>query len=597
MQKYKLLGISPYEGFKGYFLNAVSERNDVCADIYSATLANAVELVKTLDLSLYDVIVCRGRTGNMLKEAVDKPVVSVDFSGYDILRSIRLAQNTPYKRFAFISFPDIAKNANLLCELAGFNMDILTPPPPHSPEEMKELVLKLHDEGVQLFVGDGTLNECAKSIGAESILVTSGPESMAKAIDEAVEICKAKNLASSKNSFYKSVIENISLPIAIYDQNKNLVLSNLYSDKNNALLQPRLKKYVPRVFASEQLKCFENIEGSNFKIKGEAITGPSDEKYAVFYVSSILPENYNNSKIYSTADRELTKNSLMLISSSTALSKTWENAKLFSESKNPMLICGDSGTGKKTFAFALYEESRYNSSPFIIIDCSKADNVRFSKLFKNENSPLFENECVILCEKINSLSLSMQNKLYYYIKSSALTSRNKIISTFSGDISQMITSNLFSKELYHTLSGVTVSMPSLAQRASDIPQIAGAVLGEINKELPVQIVGFEPEAMELLQNYPWEFGISQLKLVLRQLAAITHTQFITAENVRRLLPLSPVNRKNQPAEAYRLDLSKTLDEISRDIIGIVLKDEGNNQSNTAKRLGISRSTLWKKLNR
>ncbi|MEA4815824.1 MAG: PrpR N-terminal domain-containing protein [Lachnospiraceae bacterium] len=596
MQKYKILGIAPYEGFKGYFLNAIAGRSDIDADIYSATLSNAVDLVKTLDLSVYDVIICRGRTGNMIKDAVDIPVVFVDFSGYDILRSIRLAQNSPYKKFAFISFSDIAKNVRLLSELAGFSMDIVTPPSPHTAEEMEELVLKLYNEGIQLFIGDGTLNECAKNIGAESILVTSGPESMEKAIDEAVEICKAKNLSSGKNLFYKSIIENISLPIAIYNSNKILIYSNLYSDKNNADLQPRLKKYVPRVLASNHFKAFETTGGNTFKIKGEAVFDALDEKYALFYVTYILPENYNNSKIYSIVDYENAKNCLTLISSSTSLSNIWDSAKNFEDSKIPMLIYGDSGTGKKTFAYALYAESKYKNNPLISIDCPKADNTSFSRLFKNDSSPLFENDCMIIFENINSLSLSLQNKLYYYIKSSALTSRNKVVSTFSGNINKMISGNLFSKELYHALSGVPVSIPSLDHRALDIPQIAGTALGEINRELPVQIVGLEPKAMELLQSHTWEYGISQLKLVLRQIATITQTQLITEENVRRFLPYPPINIEGSHLEAYKIDFSKTLDEISKDIISIVLKDEGNNQSNTAKRLGISRSTLWKKLN-
>ena len=115
-----------------------------------------------------------------------------------------------------------------------------------------------------------------------------------------------------------------------------------------------------------------------------------------------------------------------------------------------------------------------------------------------------------------------------------------------------------------------------------------------------QIIGFEPEAMSLLQHYDWPYNYTQFKRILNELALITTTPYIRAVHVAELLekesahliPPLPAN-----TSSHTLDLNRSLDEISQDIVRQVLSDCGGNQSAAAKRLKISRSTLWRMLKR
>lgn len=596
MKNYKLLGIAPYEGFKGYFLNSVSKRDDIEADIFSASLEGAVDLIKSLDLGKYDAVICRGRTGKMVQSVVNIPFVNVEFSGYDLLRSLKLAQCSDNVKIAFVSFFDLAQNVKFLCQLLQYKTDIVTPQPPTSPKEMEELVGKLYyEDGVQIFIGDGACVECAAELGAETILVTSGAEAMDKAIDEAVEIIRYKKEAQEKNQFYHSLLEHADIPIALFDKQKNLVYSKLFSDNDMSEIHKFLKKYVPKVFAEGTINCIENTTGGAWKVNGTAVTLANKESYVLFSIRKTFSSLEKKTLNFEIVDPKIARDSATLVAASSALEEVWNKIKQWSESKMPILIYGSSGTGKKTFAYATYSISKFSNNPLVAIDCSTLDMKGLAKLFEDERSPLYENDYTMLFKKVNLLSYEAQNKLSYYLSSTALTSRNKIISTFTGDAESMISSNQFSKDLYHQLSGVPVYMPLLQERKEDILAITRTFLTGINQQMPVQIVGFEPEAMNLLQGNSWDYGITQLNFFLKQLAMMTKHQFITADDVNTLLSQFNFKKRPEPQSSV-IDITKTLDEISIDIINLVLDEENNNQSKAAKRLGISRSTLWKKLN-
>lgn len=595
MRKYKLLGIAPYEGFKGYLLNSLKKREDIEADVYSAELDSAVDLVNSLDLSRYDAVISRGRTGRMVQNVIDIPFVNVEFSGYDLLRSLKLAQFSQNKKIAFVTFFDLVQNVEFLTELLEYKENILIPPSPDSTKELEELVYDLYtNQGVQLFIGDGACVECAKSLGAETILITSGSESMDKAIDEAVDIMSYKKKFEKKNQFYHSLLEQADMPISLFDKEGNLVYSKLFSAGETSELHNSLKKYIQKVFSLSSIKFIKTLPSGVWKVTGKLIT-IAGEHYALFSVSRTYSYSQIKTLSFEIVDSKAAKDCSVLIQSSTALSETWNKVKLWSHNKTPVLIYGGIGVGKTTFAHALYSISEFSTTPLINIECMGLDLKNLSLLFEDEKSPLYENDYTILFSKINLLSDEVQNKLSMYLSDTKLCSRNKVIATFSGDMETAVSSNSFSRELYIQLSGLSVYIPPLHERKEDIASIVRSFLTTANQEMPVQIVGFEADAMEILKNNVWDYGITQLHFVLKQLVLIAKHQFINADEVTAVLSQSAA-QKSSTGEKIDLDITKTLDEISKDIINLVLKDEKGNQSKTARRLGISRSTLWKKLN-
>jgi DNA-binding NtrC family response regulator len=147
--------------------------------------------------------------------------------------------------------------------------------------------------------------------------------------------------------------------------------------------------------------------------------------------------------------------------------------------------------------------------------------------------------------------------------------------------------------LIESLSCLTLKCPPLRQRKGDIPLLVGLYINAQNVSLNTQVVGIVTEGMLMLQNFPWERNIAQLYRVIRELVVNTKTSYISAASVESVL-----NREKNPQTVspdIGINLNRTLDEITHEIVLRVFEEEKTNQTKTAKRLGISRSTLWRML--
>ncbi|MDR1508454.1 MAG: winged helix-turn-helix transcriptional regulator [Synergistaceae bacterium] len=139
---------------------------------------------------------------------------------------------------------------------------------------------------------------------------------------------------------------------------------------------------------------------------------------------------------------------------------------------------------------------------------------------------------------------------------------------------------------------VTISVPPLRDRRNDIPSLASLYIGEENQKLAKQVIGFAKNALDILRQFEWPQNIAQLKKVLNELLVMTTDSYISEHDVKIVLNKE---RKICGTSVQAVNIKGTLDEITRSIISSVLASEKMNQTKTAKRLGISRSTLWKKL--
>lgn len=593
-ESYKLLAVAPFKGFRDFLLQEIQKRQNVDIDIYSATLHETKDLINTLDLTKYEAIICRGRSGRIIKELSPLPVINVDFSSFDILRALQLAMLTTQKKIAFVSYFDLSDNIHFLCELLHYKTEILIPPAPTSDEEMEELVHALYEnDDIRLFVGDGACIHHANRLNVDTILVTTGPESMQKAVTEAVELCEMRRAVIAENHFYKTVIENPSLSLAIFNEDKQLVHSNLFTSHYKIGIHEELKTRISKLKLHGHIKFTIFSDETAWKIQGELLHHENREYY-LFHVADSIPTVLAQSEFWKTVDYDTAKACLSLVTRNPLYQEYWQKALRVVDGKIPVVICGAPGNGKTVFSHALYASSNYINNPLIEIECFHLNERQCEKLFKDERSPLFETNHMILFKNLNALTAVLQNKFCYYFENLELTSRNKIICTFNGDMGHLIASHQFSQNLSYLISGFTLQLPSLNSHPELIIPIARSYLNELNQELPIQLAGFAPEALKLLKDHHWEYGIAQFQTILKQLAIHSNGQYITAENVRTVLSSLSL-AEHHPLSESTINLNQSLDAIMRDIISIVLEEENMNQTKAAKRLGISRSTLWKRL--
>ena len=131
-----------------------------------------------------------------------------------------------------------------------------------------------------------------------------------------------------------------------------------------------------------------------------------------------------------------------------------------------------------------------------------------------------------------------------------------------------------------------------------IPTLVNLSLSHLNASIPRQVVGVEPDGVSLLQSFRWPHNYMQFRRVIKSLAVTAAGQVITAESVREVLKkerhMGVFSLRAENA-AVPLDLGRTLEEINQDVALRVLEETGGNQTAAAKRLGISRTTLWRLL--
>ena len=326
----------------------------------------------------------------------------------------------------------------------------------------------------------------------------------------------------------------------------------------------------------------------------DGIISYDNKNYTLLKINKKAPlfeENDKTIAIYNDFDKAA-PSTIARQSSANFIGNVHHLIEKYSPTNFPILITGETGTGKEKAAALLYKNGPYSNKPYFVIDCSLLNDKKWNTLLKSENSPLNSVHTTIHIKDLGKLSPSNRTKLYTYVKDTGLLKRSRLIFSLiipdenAGEITNY---------LINRMSCLLLPIPPLRERSEDLSSIATLYVNQMNALLSKQIVGFSNDAFELIRQYHWPNNLDQFHRVLREAAALTDGSYITNDIVQMLL-----NQEQEVCDqshfaqlSSQLDLTKTLDEITYDIIRTVLAEEHNSKEKTAKRLGIGRSTLWR----
>ena len=266
------------------------------------------------------------------------------------------------------------------------------------------------------------------------------------------------------------------------------------------------------------------------------------------------------------------------------------------QSRAPVLVTGEDGTGKETIVYFLYMHSSLQNHPLISINCSLLNDRSWAFLLEHHNSPLADQDSTLYFSSIDVLSQERQRQLLAVLLEMEVCRRNRVILSCVCQPGEYVSAagSLFLDKL----RCLSLYLPPLRSMPQRIPTLVNLSLSHLNAAIPQQIVGMEPEGTSLLQNFQWPHNYTQFRRVVKALAVTAAGQVITAESVREVLKkerhMGIFSLRAENA-AVPLDLGRTLEEINQDVALRVLEETGGNQTAAAKRLGISRTTLWRLL--
>ena len=287
------------------------------------------------------------------------------------------------------------------------------------------------------------------------------------------------------------------------------------------------------------------------------------------------------------------------------------------DTRTPVLIVGESGTGKELVARAIHFRGTYGGRPFVAVDCgSLVPTLIESELFGYEKGAftgavrsklgLFQsaNGGTIFLDEIGELPLEMQAKLLRVLQEKEVRPVGsnqrvkvdvRIIAATNRDLEAEYRAGRFRKDLYFRLDVVTVRLPALRERRSDIPMLAHWFLDRHAKGAGIQVTG---AAMKALLEYNWPGNVRELENCIERATALGDGKIIDIPD----LPPSVVEiaaRVETPGNgrAQSLLSSTDLEDIERATIRRVFEQVNGDKATAGKMLGISRATLYRKLKR
>ena len=291
-------------------------------------------------------------------------------------------------------------------------------------------------------------------------------------------------------------------------------------------------------------------------------------------------------------------------------------ASLYAATDASILISGDNGTGKELFAQSIHNASIRKNNPFVAVNCAAIpESLIESELFGYEEGSfsgarrgghpgLFEqaHKGTLFLDEINSLPFHIQGTLLRAIQEKEvrrigsqkiLAVDVRLISATNMNMDHLIKDGKFRSDLYYRLNVLNLSLPRLTERKEDILPLASMFLSKYSRQYHIEIPPLTKEDQALLLQASWTGNVRELENVIHRYVILSKCQNISIRDCMETTSFPPAEC---PPESETICIAPgTLDEMEKEVIRIFLEKNNGNRSQTANELGISRTTLWKKI--
>jgi DNA-binding NtrC family response regulator len=322
-----------------------------------------------------------------------------------------------------------------------------------------------------------------------------------------------------------------------------------------------------------------------------------------------------------------------IIGRSAAMQEVYKSIGRVSATDATVLIRGESGTGKELAARAIYQHSLRSNKPFLVINCvAIPDTLLESELFGYEKGAFTgathrrigkieqASGGTVFLDEIGDMPISLQAKMLRLLQEKSIERLGgretipvdvRIIAATNRDLEALIAKSLFREDLYYRLKVITIWLPQLKDRVSDIPLLGEYFLQRFSQELGIANPGMTPAAISLLSQNPWPGNIRELGNTIQKALIFNRGAPLSAEEIAQagggkadMLESGAISAETSLREWIQKTLSasgeKNLFEVCMDRFASILISEalnltGGNRSQAAKLLGLSRPTLHSKI--
>jgi len=299
------------------------------------------------------------------------------------------------------------------------------------------------------------------------------------------------------------------------------------------------------------------------------------------------------------------------------MAKMFDMIESVSDTRTTVLILGENGTGKTITARAIHQLSSRRDEPFVEVACGALpDSLLESELFGHvqgaftgashdkEGKFLQANGGTIFLDEIGTASPSLQVKLLRVLQDREFEAVGgnkthkvdvRLVLATNENLEERVKTGEFRQDLFYRINVISVTQPPLRERLGDIPLLVEHYLADFNEQAGKEVRGFDELAMQALQRYDWPGNVRELVNVVERAIVLSKTDTVSVTDLPEQLRRPATEMQNFSNRLAGANLKSALANPERQIIIDALEQNGWNRQETARLLGINRTTLYKKM--
>ena len=572
-------------------------------EIVDGTFSGALAIGKDrIERGLVDVFVSAGSNASILRAGLQAPVAVIQLSGFDILQVLIKAREID-KRVGLVMYgqtiPELDAVKDLLnIEIAQYVYQ--------TPEDARQRFEQLRKEGFKVIVGSSLVVELAEEAGLHGLLAYS-LSSIRQGFEDAIVVAVDRD--------HRIIAINSPMEKLIKGEHASLLGQDLSHVDAELSLQSILQsgreersvvqRYVHRDWVVNRTAIREHG-----MIVGAALT---------LYDARTIQDADTSLRIQQRRQQNSARYRFDgLIGQSQAFLHALNKARRFARTDLTVLITGESGVGKELFAQSIHNESLRAGRPFVAVNCAAfPETLLESELFGYEEGAftgsrrggkrgLFEaaHSGTLFLDEIGDMPLSLQTRLLRVLQEREITRLGavaaipvdvRIVAATHQPLAQLVAEGRFRQDLYYRIHTLCLALPTLRERLDDVGLLARAILKHRLQDAQSRLDADAvlPLLMPWLMAYDWPGNVRELENICIRLA-VGLQPFANIEDIDMALLQEDIPELFSSApSAPEIPLAEGSDKDKAE--AALLASRGNRQQ-AARRLGVSRSTLWRWLN-
>jgi len=568
-----------------------------------------------------DVLLSAGANADYLRTALDIPVVALRVGGHDVMAALAKAHDIS-KRIALVFYRQVPQEVSAFVQGFGMGLELCAYA---SESEARHVIARLKGAGIPVVIGGGLVTSLARQSGLTGIFLYSR-HSVEVALEEAIRLATAQQAEKARRRTLSSVLEHLHEGVIATDVRGDIVAANRAARAltGAALTEGgRLALGLPEIQAERsQVLAFKGeqvvVERSTLR-EGESISGalytlhPSTEVRQAFHKLRRHEQRLSARSTY-TLDR--------VVQQSAEMQAVVRRSRTYAaHGEATILISGPSGVGKELLAQGIHNASPRRRQAFVAVNCGAlTESLLESELFGYEEGAftgarrsgkpgLIEvaHQGTLFLDEIAELPHTMQTRFLRVLQEREVTRVGgvtakavdfRVIAATHCDLAQMVRAGQFREDLYYRIAVLRLDVPPLWTRPDDILAlardfVARALHAAGMADCVTAVLHALPDG---LAGHSWPGNGRELENVAQRIAmaCVENGGPLDAAQIRSLVdPVDPSHEVNDAGRAG--SLSAVRQAIERDHAHAVLRACGGDHRAAARELGISRSTLWRKL--